>query len=416
MDRPLPRARWYRRALLPALGVFAVVGLIALSLTARTGNSVRMAVTSFSIAEVRPEVFHDFVPLRARVVPRDIVFLDAQEGGRIERVLAQAGDTVTAGEPLIEFGNTELQLEVIEREVRLIEQINNLRSTELTLEQDRAANERSRADIRYQLVRLTRLTERRNSLARQGALSAADREDAADQLAYYQSLKPVVEETSGRQEEWRERRLPEIHDELTKLKENLVIVRGKLDNLIVRAPLAGRLTEMDLKVGQSCARGSRLAQITPDTGFKLAAEVDEFYLARVRIGQRADVELDDRTVPATVSKLYPQVKDGQFTIDLELGSAPAGLLAGQAAQGKLRLGEDRSALVLPAGAFLELTGGDWVFVLAPDGHSATRRRIHIGRRNAEQLEVTGGLAAHERVIVSDYRGLARIERIDLTPG
>jgi HlyD family secretion protein len=419
MDRALPATPFYRRWALPACGALALTLLIVLALSARGGKSVRLTLAQVSVAPVQSAAFHDFVALRAQVVPRDIVYLDAQEGGRVERVLVQAGDTVTAGQPLVEFGNTELQLEVIEREVRVLEQINSLRSTELTLEQDRAANEKSLAEIRYNLVRLTRLSERKNQLARQGAAAVAEKEDAADELAYYKTLEPVVQETTHRQEDWRGRRLPEIRDELQRLTQNLAVVRGKLDNLIVRAPVSGRLTDMDLKLGQSCPRGMRLAQITPATGFKLAAQVDEYYLARVHAGQRADVDLEGQKLPVTVSRVYPTVKDAQFTIDLQFSDAdPTGcaacrsLLAGEALQGKLRLGEDRRALVLPAGAFLELTGGDWVFVLETGGHTAVRRRIRTGRRSAEQLEIVAGLAAGERVMVSDYRGLERIERID----
>jgi HlyD family secretion protein len=414
MDRALPVPRWYRRALIPAAGALVLAGLIALVLSVRTGRSVRMTLSHVSLAKVQRAVFHDFVPLHAQVVPREIVYLDAQEGGRVERVLVQAGDTVTAGQPLVEFGNTELQLEVVEREVRVLEQINNLRSTELLLEQDRATNQKSLAQIRWNLTRLTRLTDRKNQLARQGAASLAEKDDAADELSYYKTLQPVQEETTQRQDEWRANRLPEIRDELERLKQNLGVVRGKLDNLIVRAPISGRLSDMDLKVGQSCPRGMRLAQITPATGFKLTAQVDEFYLARVHAGEGADADLDGQSLSLTVSRVYPTVKDGQFTIDLQFaGDAPGGLLAGETLQGKVRLGEDKSALVLATGAFLELTGGDWAFVLDPGGHSATRRRIRTGRRNAEQLEILRGLTAGERVLVSDYRGLDRIERIDL---
>jgi HlyD family secretion protein len=306
-------------------------------------------------------------------------------------------------------------LEVIEREVRLIEQINNLRTTERSLEQDRAANQRSLAEISYNLVKLGRLTERRNSLASRGAASAAEREDAADELAYYRALHPIVEQSSVKQDEWRMRRLPEIHDELEKLQQNLGIVRGKLDNLIVRAPVSGRLTDLDLKVGENCERGKRLAQITPDTGFKLSAEVDEFYLARVRTGQRADMEFAGSALPLKVSRVYPQVKDGQFTIDLAFESdSPLGLLSGEASQGRLRLGEDKTATIIPSGAFLEQTGGDWIFVLARDGRAAARRRIKLGRRNAEQLEVLSGLQVGERVVTSDYRGLERLDGIKFT--
>jgi len=374
-----------------------------------------MSANAVTVATVQRAVFRDFVPLRGRVVPRDIVYLDAQEGGRVERVLVEAGDTVTAGQPLLELGNTELQLEVIEREVRIIEQINNLRSTERSLEQDRETNLRSQAQIQYNLIRLGRLTGRRNSLASRGAASVAEREDAADELSYYHALHPIVAQSSARQEDWRLRRTPEIRDELEKLQQNLSIVRGKLDNLIVRAPVSGRLTDLDLKMGENCERGKRLAQITPDTGFKLSADVDEFYLPRVRKGQRADMEFAAETVPARISRVYPQVKQGQFTIDLAFESAaPAGLLPGEASQGRLRLGEDVSAVVIPAGAFLEQTGGDWIFVMAPDGRSAARRRIRLGRRNAEQLEVLAGLSPDERVVVSDYRGLEHLDGLELT--
>lgn len=415
MDAPLPPRKWRRRAWTIAGIVLGIVVIVLAARTLRTGRTVRMSANAVTIATVQRAVFRDFVPLRGRVVPRDIVYLDAQEGGRVERVLVEAGDTVTAGQPLLEFGNTELQLEVIEREVRIIEQINNLRSTERSLEQDRETNQRSLAEIQYNLTRLGRLTERRNSLATRGATSVAERQDASDELSYYHALHPIVEQSSTKQEEWRMKRTPEIRDELDKLQQNLSIVRGKLDNLIVRAPVSGRLTDFNLKVGENCERGKRLAQITPDTGFKLSAEVDEFYLARVRKGQRADMEFPEATVPAKVSRVYPQVKDGQFTVDLAFDSAaPAGLIPGEASQGRLRLGEDVSAVVIPSGAFLEQTGGDWVFVMARDGQSAARRRIKLGRRNAEQLEVLAGLAPNERVVISDYRGLEHLDGIELT--
>jgi HlyD family secretion protein len=210
------------------------------------------------------------------------------------------------------------------------------------------------------------------------------------------------------------RQLPQIQSQLNKLQQDLKITHAKLDNLIVRAPVDGRLTAMDLKVGENRNRGERFAEITADTGNKLAAAVDEFYLGRVRVGQTAAMEANGKLWPLHVTRVYPQVKDGTFTVDLAFeGAAPPGLLPGQALQGKLALGADRMAMILPAGAFLERSGGDWVFVVSQDGRSAQRRAIKIGRQNAEQVEVLSSLAPGERVIVSDYTGLERIDRIDL---
>jgi HlyD family secretion protein len=228
------------------------------------------------------------------------------------------------------------------------------------------------------------------------------------------NLQPLQAESNRKQEDLRARQLPQIQSQLEKLQQDLKITHGKLDALVVRAPVTGRLTAMDLKVGENRNRGERFAEITPDTGNKLAAGVDEFYLGRVKNGQVAQMEAGDKTWTLKVVRVYPQVKDGTFTIDLAFdGSSPQGLLPGQALQGKLELGTDSTATIVPAGAFLERTGGDWIFVVAKNGGDAHRRTIKVGRRNAEQVEVLANLTAGERVIVSDYTGLERIDRIDL---
>ena len=236
-----------------------------------------------------------------------------------------------------------------------------------------------------------------------------------DELDHQKNLLPMQDESNRKQEELRLRQLPQITSQMEKLRRDLTITHGKLDNLRVVAPVNGRLTSMDLKVGQNRNRGERFAEITPDTGFKLTAAVDEYYLNRVKNGQIADVEISEKPWQVKVSRIYPQVKDGTFNVDLQfVEPSPDDLLPGQALQGKLALGEDREAVVLPAGAFLERTGGDWVFVVSADGRSAHRRTIKPGRRNAEQLEVLENLAPGDRVIISDYSSLERIERVDLT--
>jgi HlyD family secretion protein len=414
MDRPLPKPRFRRSVLIAAGLAVALLAFILIAQPFHSGRSVRMRAVAVSVATVERGVFRDFVPLRGRIEPRDVVFLDAQEGGRVERVLVEAGDMVTAGQPLVEFGNTELQLEVIDRETRLIEQINNLRGTQTALEQNRVANQQSLADIDYNIVRLSRLVQRRTTLADRGATSAEEKEKVSDELAYYRQLQPLIADTAQKQEGMRQQRLPEIRDGLEKLQQDLAITRGKLDNLIVRAPVGGRLTEMDLKVGQNCERGRRLAQITPDAGFKLAADVDEFYLGRLRTGQSAEVRIGEKDWTLHVTRVYPQVKNSTFLVDLAFdGEQPAGVLPGQAVQGKLALGGDSQALVLASGAFLERSGGDWVFVMTDDD-TAQRRQVRIGRRNSEQVEILEGLKAGERVVISDYSGLERIDRIELT--
>jgi len=198
------------------------------------------------------------------------------------------------------------------------------------------------------------------------------------------------------------------------MQQDLQITRSKLDSLMVRAPSNGRVTSIDLKIGQTLTQGNRIAEITPETGVKLTQDVDQYYLPRLKLGQKARVEFAGQQGVLTVSRLYPQVKNGTFKIDLTFdGAPPPGLLPGQTVQGRLSLGGDTDAVIAPTGGFTGITDGQWAFVLDQDGRTAVRRELKIGRRNAEQLEVLSGLVPGDRIITSDYQGLDHTVRVDI---
>jgi HlyD family secretion protein len=393
--------------------VLSTVGLAA-AVLGEARSSVRVPIQNVTLGTVQPGVFHDFVVLRATAQPKDVIYLDALEGGQVQEVLAQAGDMLSAGQPLLRFRNTELELEVLDREGRLVESITQLQTYEKQLEDARVANEKAAAQIQYDITRLQRTAERRDALAAKGYISRDLHEQVHDELDHNRQLLPLQTASNAEQDALRRRQIPQIQKELATLQESLKVTRGKLDSLVVRAPVAGRLTDMDIKLGEIRNRGQRLGQIVADTGFKLQAQIDEYYLDRVRAGQTGDVTIEDHQVPVRVTRVDPQVKNATFQVDLAFeGAMPRGLLPGQALEGRLTLGGDRPALILPAGAFLERTGGDWVMVADAGAGHADRRRIKIGRRSAEQVEVLAGLRPGERVITSDYTGFEKVDRVVL---
>ena len=422
MDRRLRPNRWAlsRWPLAARIGLVVtaavIVVLITVRLIAGSGTrTLRVPMAQVTIAEVEQGVFHDLIPLRANVVPRQTVYIDAIDGGRVERVLVQAGDLVQQGQALIELSNTNLALQVIQQESQLNQAISQLEQNEIALEQNQLSNERALADIDYNLVRLGRSVQRRETLAAEGAEAIEQRDLTADELTHYERLRPIQAQSGKRQSQLYDRLLPAIHQQLKNLRGNLVVVHDKLDSLVIRAPVAGKVTAIDLKVGENRSPGQRLAEVTPDAGMKLTADVDEYYLPRVRVGQTATIELNGTPANVTVQRVSPQVRDGHFTIELDFsGSSPPNLVAGSTAQGRLQLGDDRPAKVMPVGAFLERTGGEWAFVVDSDGRTAERRQIKPGRRSSEQLEILSGLRVGERVITSDYSGLDRVDRLVLT--
>ncbi|MDB5417505.1 MAG: transporter permease [Phenylobacterium sp.] len=418
MDRPLSRPTWRSRRTLILVGIVAavsVVVLLGLGLAAGVRTSLRMPAASVSIAAAEPGVFHDFTTLRAKVTPRDVVYLDSLEGGQVEQILAQAGDVVRAGRPLVRFRNTELELEVLDREGRLSESITQLQAYEKQLEDARVANEKAAAQIDYDIVRLQRDAARTDTLIAKGYVPRQKYEAVHDELDHNRRLLPLQASINQEEEMLRRRQLPQLKSELASLQASLAVARSKLDSLILRAPVGGKLADMHLNIGEIRNRGERLGQIVPDTGFKIEARVDEYYLDRVRIGQTGEVDVGGRAFPLRVTRVDPQVKDATFLVELAFeGPAPKDITSGQALEGRLTLGGDRPGLVVAAGPFLERTGGDWVMVLDAGGHRAVKRRIRIGRRNAEQVEVLSGLGPGERIITSDYTGYEKVEQVVLT--
>ena len=414
MDRPRARQRFGKPVLIGGAAAALALAAVGWVVLAPAERSLRVEAAKISVGTVATAPFHDFIPLRGQVVPLDSIVLDAELGGRVEEVLVEAGQRVTAGQKLIRLSDPTLELEAIARETQVIEQINNQRSLQLSFEQTKTGDAKAVADAEYNITRLGRQVARRQPMAAKGYESMEVLDQSNDELAYQKRLREVAVDAQQRDTVVIKKSEALIEETAARLDDNLTAAKRQMDALTVRATADGVLTGIDAHVGEEKTRGQHLGQIDRDGGFKVTVPVDEFYLARVKPGQRVAVTIDDKPAALVVYKVYPQVKDGKFDIDLSWdGAAPDGLRRGEAVQGKLELGGDVPATVLPAGPFLEASGGAWVFVLASDGATAERRTVKLGRRTPDSVEVLGGLKPGERVVTSDYTGLERIDRLDI---
>jgi HlyD family secretion protein len=254
-------------------------------------------------------------------------------------------------------------------------------------------------DIRYQIKLLSRQISREQELVKTGAVSQSAFDDTRDTLDWYQSRLTLTLESQQSDSRMQQEQLVFLKDTTKRLEGNLAISRQNLDNMNVKAPVNGRLSGFNIEVGQSIGRGERLGQIDTPNDFKLTVFIDEFYLGRVDIGQQANIE----NYQLTVSKIYPQVQNGQFELDLKFGEEqPTDIRRGQTIQTKLTLGDASEALLIPNGAFYQDTGGNWIFVVTEDGSQALRRAVRLGRRNSRFIEVIEGLEEGESVVTSPY--------------
>jgi len=368
-----------------------------------------------TISTVQTGRFEDFIPLRAKVTPLLTVYIDSIEGGRVDKVLVEDGTDVVAGQPIAMLSNAELQLSTLARQTEVEQQINNMRSQELALSQTRLSNERAILDAQLALTTARRQYEREKPLAEKGYVSGKQFNDTADNYQYQQRRLAVLQRSQASDERLQSGQLDQQKASMKSMSAGLGIARTNLDALNLKAPVTGKLSGFSIQIGQSLQRGERIGQIDSPGRNKLQAGVDEFYLGRVQVNQSASVDWNGKTFRARVMKIYPQVQNGQFQVDLQfLGDEPQGVQRGQTLQAKLTLGDPAPAKLIPNGAFYNESGGAYVFVVSPDGGTAVKRQVRLGRRNPDFIEVLDGLDAGERVITSPYTGFADKDRLDLS--
>jgi len=417
MDRVLVRKRIDKRILIGGAAAGVVLLILIFWLFAPRSDSMSVARDRLAIASVESGTFEDFLPLRARVTPLVTVYLDAVEGGRVEKKLVEDGAHVVQGQPLAVLSNAELQLSTLEKQAEVEQQLNNMRSQELALTQTRNANLRDLNQAETDLAKARRLYELQKPLSERGFVPMKTFNDTKDDLVYQTKRLQILRQSVGQTEALQSSQLAQLRLAASSLNSSMGIARSNLAQLSIRAPVTGELSGFDIQLGQSLQQGERVGQVDSTGSNKLQADVDEYYLGRVHVGQSATAEVDGKTYRLKVAKVYPQVRNGQFQIDLVFdGAAPTSVQRGQTLQTKLTLGDSSKAVLIPNGAFFNDTGGNWVFVVDKGGNSATRRQVQLGRRNSDFIEVLGGLKPGERVITSSYSGLIDKNRLTFSSG
>jgi HlyD family secretion protein len=416
MDRPLETRRRWRRWLFPGIAA-ALLLAASILLYSRYGltRSITVREASVVITPVRRDVFTEYVPAEALVAPRTTAYLDAVEGGQVAEVLVEEGASVSRGQVLLKLKNTALQLETLGRQAQLMEQLDRLNQTILSFEQARITHQRDLIDFGARIESLTQRLQRRQALRGSGTVSQEEIQELTIDLEKTRKLQASATEARDLDAKFTNGQLAELRNSITATRENLQMASESLQNLAIKAPINGQLTALDADLGASKSPGQRIGQIDDSSAYKVEANVDEFYLGRVRAGQTATAEANGKSWKLEVAKVYPHVTDRRFKVDLYFieTAAPEGMRRGQTMQVRLEVGAPSKGLVTANGPFFEETGGNWVFVLPRSGNVAQRRAVRFGRRNPEQIEVLGGLAEGERIISSGYEQLRKYDRIEI---
>lgn len=412
MDRTIARPRRglrHRRAILLAL-IVAGLAVLTWRLLPSAG-STDVAGTDLQTGSVAQAPFDDVVPVRAIVAPGVTTLVGVVAGGQVEKLQVQDGATVTEGEPLATLVNPQLKLDILTREAAIAAQLGQVSGEDLALERGTRDRDTQVAGADYDLIKARRELAIRQQLHDRGFVSDAGLRSYQEEATYQQKRSAQLHGAEGTERGIAGLQARRLADTRNRLTSNLAAVQEGLDALTVRAPASGRLTNFALQPGQTLKPGDPAGQVDSDGSWKLATDVDQYFLGRVRQGQTATAEGGLRL---SVSKVLPAVTDGRFRVELGFaGRPPAGLSRGQALDARIALGAARPAVVAPVGGWLDSDGGAFAYVLDSSGAHATRRAIRVGRRNAEQVEILSGLAPGERIVTSDTSAFSKAAQINI---
>lgn len=412
MDEVVPRRARSRWAIGAAVG--AALLLATTALWSWVPRGLQVPAADVRVAGVEAGTFNDDVSVRAKAEALQSVIIDSLDSGRVEEVVAHDGADVKQGDVLFRISNSQRHLELLQRQSEHAQQISNLATLRLAFEQSASEHERKLIELEHDHAQSHRKAEQDRQLARQGFISDSALQESLD--AERRDARALENErVHGAKEIAVNRAVIEQMDQaITKIESGLDLVNRTVEALVVRAPIAGRLTDFSLQVGQSVKPDQHIGRIDDPSRFKLTAQVDEYYLNRVAEGRAGHVLRDGRDYAVVVSRVLPQIKDGRFSIELVFPKEqPSALSPGQGLDVQVTLGQPTPALVLPNAPFIADSGGAWAFVLASNGTDADKRPIKLGRRNDRQVEVLSGLKAGEQVVVSSYSAFGNAGHLQL---
>jgi len=417
MDKKITRPpfqKYLKQCLISVVIVGLVISAYRLNQISSNGRSQNIKIDNITISPVIKGAFIDALSLRGQVLPKTTVYLDTVAGGQVEQRLVEQGEYVERGQPLVRLSNTNLQLDVMGREAQVTEQLNFLRNTQMSMATNRLNLRRDLLEIDLQISHLKRRLKQSKPLVAKGVLAKDRLSELTSDLSYYQARKELTLERQQQENSIRNVQVEQLEDSAKMLDKNLQFARKNLENLLIKAPVSGYLSELDVEIGESKNRGARLGQIDIPNEYKLVVRLDEFYLSQVQRDMTVMVELETGMVTARVNKIDSRVSQSQFQIEVDLPESTNGIKRGQSIDIELMLGDDNeNALLLKRGAFFTSSGGNWVYVVAANGVEAERRSIRLGKKNQHYFEVISGLKPGDQVIISSYGNFDKAQQLEL---
>ena len=366
-------------------------------------KKLRIDADNISIGTAVEGEFNDYIRISGQVAPMTTIQISPLEGGVVQQIVTEEGSKVNQGDVILILSNENLDMQILNSEADLAEKENILRNTMIQMEQQKLSVEQEKLQLQMEVRRNKRTYEAQKDLYESGLIAKEDFLKAEEDYELSSSRLKLVENRAKQDSLYRSVEITQMRESLENMRQNMMMIRRRKDNLTIKAPIDGELGLLDVVLGQSVGAGTKIGQINNLDSYKIEAQIDEHYIDRISAGLEATFERQNEKYLAQIRKVYPEVRDGKFKADFKFAEQqPENIRSGQTYYLNLQLGQPVEAILIPRGAFYQKTGGKWIYVISSDGTKAMKRDIRIGRQNPQYYEVVEGLEPGEKVITSSY--------------
>ncbi len=415
MDRVLAKKKWGKKRILTLAAVLGVISLAAASYYFTSGKSrLNVDTERITISEVKSGPFQETIPVNGVVLPITSIYLDAVEGGRVEEKYVDDGATMKKGEPILRLSNTDLELSLVNQETSVYNLLTQMQISQNAARQNTIGKLNQGTDVESQFKEAERIYKLNKQLYDQKVIGLQEFKQSENNYNYQLEKKRLADQVLKQDSISVRQEVNQAKQSYERTQNALDVMRKKVGDLIVRAPVDGQLTSLDAEIGQSKNKGERLGQIDVLSGFKVRVDIDEHYISRIYTGLLGGFTLAGKDYKLKIKKVYTQVTNGRFQVDMEFeGEVPQGIRRGQTLQIRLAFSDEVQALQVAKGGFYQQTGGNWIFKVSDDGKTAYKADIQLGRQNPDYYEVLEGLKPGDKVVTSSYENYGTMQELVL---
>ena len=413
MDKQIQaKSKTTKKMLIWGIPIILLISVILMNMTRK--KQVNIEKDTLSIREVIKGDFEDVILFNSTVEPKTTVLLNVIQGGSVAEIFVESGQMVKKGTPLLKVYNPNAELNYLTQETAMIEQINNLRNLRVSIKNQQLSLDQQLLSINNDFRNAKRQYDLDKKLFSKDIIAKNDYQKTEQEYLYQKERNNVIKKSVSEEKKSRDVQLLRINTSLSNMEKSIELLRKNKENFTVKAPVNGMLSSFNPILGENYNQGQPIGKMDVLDGFKLVANVDEYYISKLIEGIKGNVSVNGKNYEIKISKIYPEVVNGQFEVELLFTkeNVSENIKRGMSLKSKVFLSGKTKALLISKGMFYQSTNGNWVFVLNSD-NKAVKRAIKIGRENPFYYEVLDGLQAGDKVITSSYDDYKDVDEINI---